>query len=95
MSASYVYFDLETSGTSDQEIIQIGATGARNDEPSFSTFLYPNGNINDYVTEYIHGIKKVNFEVHIIVLFRNLVKFAVLIHLKNIVVENTKKSKRH
>ena len=59
MSASYVYFDLETSGTSDQEIIQIGATGARNDEPSFSTFLYPNGDINEYVTENIHGIEKV------------------------------------
>jgi DNA polymerase III epsilon subunit-like protein len=70
MSASYVYFDLETSGTSDQEIIQIGATGARNDEPSFSTFLYPNGDINEYVTENIHGIEKVQN----IVIFKNFDK---------------------
>ena len=61
MSVRYVYFDLETSGTSDQEIIQIGATGSRNDEPSFSAFLYPNGDISDFVTDNIHGIEKVNF----------------------------------
>ena len=60
MSARYVYFDLELSGTSDEEIIQIGASGSRNDEPEFSVYAYPNGEISDFVTNYIHGISKVN-----------------------------------
>jgi DNA polymerase III epsilon subunit-like protein len=60
-TARFVYFDLENSGTSEQEIIQIGATGSRNDEPSFSAFLYPEGEISQYVTDNIHGIEKVIF----------------------------------
>ncbi len=59
MPARFVYFDLELSGTSDEEIIQIGASGSRNDEPEFSVFVYPNGEISDYVTDNIHGIYKV------------------------------------
>ena len=58
MTPRFVYFDLETSGTSDEEIIQIGAVGSRGDDPSFSEFLMPNGNINEYCTDNIHGIKK-------------------------------------
>ena len=59
MTARFVYFDLELSGTSDEEIIQIGASGSRDDEPEFSVFAYPNGEISDFVTENIHGIYKV------------------------------------
>ena len=62
MKARFVYFDLEHSGTVDEEIIQIGARGSRNDDSDFSVFAYPNGEISDYVTNYIHGISKVNFD---------------------------------
>ena len=59
MAANFVYFDLETSGTADEEIIQIGATGSRNSDPEFSVFAYPRGAISVYA-ENIHGISKVN-----------------------------------
>ena len=59
MAARFVYFDLETSGTKAQEIIQIGAVGSRNDEPEFNTYLLPFGTIAPFCTDNIHGIYKV------------------------------------
>jgi hypothetical protein len=58
-----VYFDLETSGTSIPEIIQIGAVGSRNGGPLFSTFLYPKRGISQWVTNNIHGIQKVIYKL--------------------------------
>jgi len=58
MAANFVYFDLETSGTAGEEIIQIGAVGSRNSDPKFSVFAYPKGAISIYATN-IHGISMV------------------------------------
>jgi DNA polymerase III epsilon subunit-like protein len=59
MVGRFVYFDLETSGSKVQEIIQIGAVGSRNDEPEFSNYLLPFGSIAPYCTDNVHGIYKV------------------------------------
>ena len=59
MSGRFVYFDLETSGTPAQEIIQIGAVGSRNVEPYFNIYLLPFGSITPYCTHKIHGIYEV------------------------------------
>lgn len=61
MPGRFVYFDLETSGTKDQEIIQIGAVGSRNDEPEFNKYLIPFGPISSFTTENIHGIYEVGW----------------------------------
>ena len=49
-----VYFDLETSGTSLQEIIQIGA---KYNEKQFNQYITPDGPITDRAYQ-IHGIGK-------------------------------------
>ena len=59
MANKFVYFDLETTGTPAQEIIQIGAVGSRNDVPHFNTYLMPTGPISTFCTANIHGISRV------------------------------------
>ena len=50
-----VYFDLETSGTSLQEIIQIGA---KYNDMQFNQYIIPDGDITNRAYQ-IHGIDKI------------------------------------
>ena len=61
MATRFVYFDLETTGTSTPEIIQIVAVGRLNDVTQFNTYLMPTGPIAPFCTDNIHGIYRVGF----------------------------------
>ena len=56
-----VYYDLETSGGRDHEIIQIAA---RYNDHEFNEFILPNGPISPFVTKKIHGIYENNGELY-------------------------------
>ena len=56
-----VYYDLETSGGRDHDIIQIAA---RYNDQEFNEFILPNGPISPFVTNNIHGIYENHGELY-------------------------------
>jgi DNA polymerase III epsilon subunit-like protein len=66
MNPKFVFFNLQTTGTGDNETIQIGAVGSKKSDQSFSAFILPYGRISNFCTKKIHGIEKVvkKFKAH-------------------------------
>jgi DNA polymerase III epsilon subunit-like protein len=59
MNPKFIFFNLQTTGTDDNETIQIGAVGSKKRDQSFSAYILPNGRISNFCTRKIHGIEKV------------------------------------